>query len=460
MEIRLREIARKLLWANVIFSLFYKFVVEDLGAPGWISYITDVMLLLSVFFIALDRDQFAPKRQRIAHRSIAVAMLVFVSISTVSAFANSVSPVLFFWALRNTCRFFIFFICCVMVIDISDWRKFISFLTKTVVANFFIVVSQYFFLGLRDDYLNGLFGSYAGGNAVVNTVFCVVTAWLLADYFAGNRKLKKIIVPIIAMLLTSALNELKFYYIEFVAMLIIFLVLSPTNQKNLLKHLLIIIIGISIVGLSLQVFFIFYPGFSTFLSPDALYDYLFARSYNSSETLYVAGVPVMNRLSSLTIIPDYFFKDIGDQFLGLGFGSTEYSRVDLFTSSFANTYAETNYQGYSVSYILLETGFLGVLCYFSIFTIMLIVCARKVSASGPHIRASCLFGTAIAVIGFLLCFYNAALRIETSGYLFFLAMAVPFIYANGEGVASNAKDDKKSSEKHRTWRESGLKTLC
>ena len=139
----------------------------------------------------------------------------------------------------------------------------------------------------------------------------------------------------------------------------------------------------------------------------------------------------MNRLSSIIIIPNYFFNSLGNFIMGIGFGATETSTIPIFTSGFSLVYGDTNNQGYSSAYLLLELGYVGVLLYFGIFLSVMYYSIKQIKKRNDgSSNAIYSFGIAIAFLAIVLCFYNSALRIETSGYLLFAALAVPFMLSN------------------------------
>lgn len=438
-NMHLKDIASKLLFANLLFCLLVEYFVRDIGLPSEIRYLTDILLLVVFALILLDRSSVSFRRRDAFRASTGLAVLLFVTWATLSSMLNLVSPLLYFWALRNTGRFLLLLYCCALVFSFEDWKKIMSFMSVFVVANTAFMAYEYYALGIRQDYLNGFLGTYVGGNSALNTVFVVVASWLVSSYLSKRIKFSAMAVPIAAMLIASALNELKFFYVELVLILVICGIALPDVRKDVVKGAGVILCALVSFAVGVMLLVEFYPGFQNFFTIESLQNYLFARSYNSSEQLVVNGIPVMNRMSSLVIIPEYFFSGLHSYLLGLGFGATETSSLSLFTSEFYRLYGETNYLGYSSANILLEVGYVGLLLYFGIFVSVMVFCAKRSTRNACGLgKTVYVFGIAIAILGLLMCFYNSALRIETSGFLYFTALAVPFMFQEGESVADSS----------------------
>lgn len=449
LDMRLIDIAKKIITANILFCIIVEFLIRDIGLPNEIRYISDFAVLVVLFCVLLDRKGIVKERKDTFSASAGVIVAAFVVWASISALFNFVPLALYVWALRNTVRFLLFFYLCALIYSFDDWKKLMTWLSLFVVVNSLFMVYQYFALGVRQDYLNGLLGTYVGGNSALNTVYIIVTAWLASNLISGKMNLKDVIAPYAAMLLASALNELKFYYVEFVAILLICALASPANRRNVLKSVGVVLGALFVFLVGTQLLFVFYPSFQNFFTIDSLEDYLFASSYNSNEQLLVNGVPVMNRLSSIGIIPEYFFDGVSDYLMGIGFGATETSSISFFSSSFFQIYGETNYLGYSSAYLLLELGFVGLFLYFCIFISVIRFCTksnkRQRSGTADSVYS---FAITLAILAFFICFYNSSLRIETSGYIFFAALAVPFMF-NGERSLNDSPESISDSQKNR-----------
>lgn len=431
LDMSLTEIAKWLLRAILLFCLILEFMVVDLGLPSGIRFVADITMVIVTAFVLLDRKNISVQRRSNLCMFAGKAIGLFVIWASLSAMFNFVPPNLYIWAMRNTGRFLLYFCLCALIFSLDDWKKLMRNLSIFVVVNTLFMAYQYVVLGVRQDYLNGFLGTYVGGNSALNTLYVVVTAWLISNFLSNEMKLTNIILPVGSMIVASALNELKFYYIEIIIILLICALTSSTSRNNVLRGMGVALGGTIAFLLGTQLLGIIYPGFRNFFTFETLRDYLFSRSYNSSEQLFVSGVPVMNRLSSIIIIPNYFFNSLGNFIMGIGFGATETSTMPIFTSGFSLVYGDTNYQGYSSAYLLLELGYVGVLLYFGIFLSVMYYSVKQVKKRNDgSSNAIYSFGIAIAFLAIVLCFYNSALRIETSGYLLFAALAVPFMLSN------------------------------
>ena len=253
-------------------------------------------------------------------------------------------------------------------------------------------------------------------------------------YRIKEIKKSKFIFLLIILLLSSSLNELKIFFLEFFIIIFIsqfYFSEKKVNPLILFRNLLVLFISIYI---ALQVFFIFYPDFANFFTIESILDYT-TRSYNSNELLYSNGVPIMNRFSVFEVIPKYFLTSFDQILFGKGFGSSEFSQIAIFNSAFYQQYGAINYLGYFSSYLLLEVGILGVGTYLLIFILSFFYCFRRKNQLN-------LFALTLSLMGIILFFYNSSFRLESCGYMFYTFLAISFTL--NKNVDENMKRRRKN----------------
>ena len=124
-----------LVYAQIILVCFMLWARDVLGVPSAITYITDVITITILFF------QFFKIRKGIRGTRVKVQIYIVTAILVcmmLGVVLNLVKPLLVLWGLRNSFRFFVFFLICVGLLSEYDIEKIIAFF-KTV---FFLNVAM------------------------------------------------------------------------------------------------------------------------------------------------------------------------------------------------------------------------------------------------------------------------------------------------------------------------------
>lgn len=432
-----RKMMKKLIYFQIIFVLIYQFFVNELGMPSAVSYITDLINIILLFYIVLQR-KILKIFYSIRGKSVIVSISILSLILLMGIVINWVPLQLVFWAIRNTYRFILFFIACVCILDKEDVDKIFNILCKFQILNFVLSMFQFLVQGKSQDYLGGIFGTTQGCNVWTNTYFCILLTYVLCKYLNKKCKLTMVIWITISTLVISACAELKIYFIEFALIVIFSIMLSKPSIKKF-QVLFLSIIG-AIIGLNIfkQVF------------PDA-YDYLVnidkLIEYN---TTVIWGYNI-SRWGAFNEINDIFFKNnILNNLLGYGFGNCEYSSFDFLTSDFYRQYGAYNYRWFAHQIWFLECGYLGFMA-FNAFFVVLIIWGFKVK---KYFKKDFEMVTFIQVIGIMTIiglWYNCAIRIEVA-YLTFFSLSATLIYL--KSIRKELKDVKINRKKIR------VKFLC
>ena len=210
----------------------------------------------------------------------------------------------------------------------------------------------------------------------------------------------------------AALSELKFFFIEFVCMLFLAILVSRFSWR-----ILLMVIG-AIIGLfiGLELFNTYFPGWD--FSLEQIWEYAGQGGYSTQYDL--------NRMTAIQRLSNEFLRGTEERLFGWGLGSCETS--SFFNSSFFSLYGEGLHYTYLLqAFLFLETGWIGLLL-FLVFFVSIFLLARNFwkKLSGER-KSYCRTGAVVAAMCVIHCFYNNALRVENSGYLAYLMLAVPFI---------------------------------
>ena len=408
-DIKIKKSASNFVYIQIAYVMVMLFLRDVIGLPSAITYLTDVIMVLA-FILCFKRIQ---KSVNIARAHIQFYLIIAIVICMCfGAIANTVKPTLFVWGVRNNLRFFIFFLSCVVLLDKHDVENIFKLLLFFFWANFIITLVQYFALGLRQDYLGGIFGTKQGCNAYTNIFLCLILSYKVSGYFNSKVKLINLIVYIGTVLLIAVFAELKVLYVEF----IVIFVIAVFSKRPDLKTTLIVLLGIVGIIFAIWLLSVYDPKtLAFFFDSDQIEYYLSGGGYTNSGDL--------NRFTAISQIYDMFFAgNWVNTLFGFGLGSCDTSSFVFLQSDFFNQYEYLHYRWFTHAWVFLEQGAIGLILLFLFFISIVVFCIKRRKTNRFYMIATLLF-TVTTIIGLI---YNSALEVEAC-YLIAFMVAVPFI---------------------------------
>jgi hypothetical protein len=418
-----RSFVKKLIFFQIYYNLFIKFFIGEFNFPHSLNYITDIVTFFIVLF-ALGEIKHGYQKNKVIYNWL-IIMILFTFIGFIW---NIYSPLYYLWGLRNTFRFFIFFLCCAVILNKSDVQKIIKLLLKLLPLNVLLCAYQYY--TLRDtggyvslylgDFIGGIFGPIQGSNVPMNIYLSLILTFIFVAYTERQLSLFKLLIFSIMCFYIAILAELKFIYFEFLLILLLLMVLSKISFKKILSFAT----GVIIIVVVLNIWTMFNPDSSELLSnTDAMINYSANESY--------AGKSSVNRLSAIPTIVDVFFQyDISKKLVGVGLGNADTSTISFLSSPMYDQYGEKlKYNFFQQAILLLETGFVGLILYI-LFFIIVFINTFKVEYLSNYEYIYIVLARIFAILAILNVFYNQSFRLESSGYLSFLMLSIPFIWKN------------------------------
>lgn len=395
---------------NIYYSILVMGLMSYFNLPNYITYLSDI-INISVLIL------YFAKNNKVNNSVIDAMKMpsVFFLLTVVSLFINHEPFMLYLWGLRNYFRFYILFLEIVMFFDIDDFSKFFDSILKLNILNFILIMQQYLIMGLRQDRLGGIFGFASGCNIGLN-VFMVITIIIaLSRFDSGRMKFSFLSLIIVANLFIAVLSELKFFFVEFMVVCLIYLLLTKLSFKKALFTIL----GIALLVIAVSQLYIIYPQWESFFTLDKIIES--SESYSTQNDV--------GRLSAFRIIKEIFFegKTISIKSLfGLGLGSAEFSNnFSIMNSDIYLRYRFLNYMWFSSAFLLIELGYLGVIIYIGTFASS-INRSRKILKDVMY-RDLGLIALTMGIISILLFIYNVSLRVY-SGYMIYTLLAIPYVY--------------------------------
>lgn len=401
-----KEIMKKIFIFEIFLIFFNGLLTDIMHIPGIITYLPDILNVVLFIFIYRKRKSIK------LNNSTDKLIFVFIIWSTITAILNLVSPALFFWEMRNFCRGFIIFYIFFNFMNKEDSKKLYKFLLIFQVFNFIISLYQYFVLGLKQDFLGGIFGVESGVNAMTNIFLCIICTMSIVNYMCHNERLSIVVFVSVTSMLIAAFAELKIFYIEF----IIILIASVLLIKPSMKSFGIVSIGLIAILVGLQILKVVFPvHYEALMNIDELMKYsnMHGGGYGISRTHMFKDVNEM-----------FFGENIKYKIMGLGMGAcTMSSRFDFFTSEFYLQNGTLNYNWFSHAMLYLQTGIVGLFLYSGILVSMILQALKRLRKNkNPYEYFIMIF----AVILLANIMYNHWTRADTS-YIAFIGLAMAYV---------------------------------
>ncbi len=415
----------RLIYAELIFNLFIKYIIGYTAAPSLLNYLTDVILLLMIAEHVLTAD----------HRNIRVAASLIISVAILGMIAlisyihNLYSPFLFLWGVRNNFRFLIFAIICSIYLKKEDIDIIMRILYLFLVVNFFVVLYQFNFVSYPGysigDYISGLFsnGMQRGGNTSLLWLMCIVCTYEIIRYLNGLTSAWRPLFSIALSAIMSALGEIKLFFVLILIIGFLALALCKKSARSA-GFFLMICIGV-ISGINLL--YLLFPQFSGFFqnTEDIL-------SYLTSDTGYTgSSSTAVNRLTVFSYVFRNFLLTADQRILGLGLGNADYSSFQLLTSDFYLQYAHTGYMYFSSSAILVELGIAGLVSYILYYMNYLRLSIIKKAETSMDVSVKQM-GFVISLMSIFMIFFNQSLKMEASAYMVTAVLVMPVLSSMSE----------------------------
>jgi O-antigen ligase len=339
------------------------------------------------------------------------------------------SPALLLWGIRQNFRFFIFYYSCTVFLKKEDYDilfdvvKIVFWVSLPLCAYEALLVS-YPAGSIVGDYVGGIYYGIQGVNTPLNIILILYTAKSFINYYEKQITFSKLILILAAALAMATFAELKIFLLE----IVIIAVLVMLNNGLSFKSVLFIVIGIVSFGIVVQAFVDINGVGRSYYTTDYLS--ISGMIENALRSSGYDGNGDLNRFFAVQTLTDMFFKNDPIGFLyGLGLGNAEYSAGYAFlTSNFYLEYSWLHYQYFSVSFVFIETGIIGLILYFGIF---IRAGAQGIKCIDKNYKDRMLFLIMIIMM-IIMVFYNPSLRNEQSGFILYMILAMPMVYKKEE----------------------------
>ncbi len=391
------------------FPFIMAFLLEFLKLPSFLKYVVDVMYVGGVFIAASGRSAFVRKK----HAPFVCFTVVLLIYTLFIYLFNFQTPLYYLWGVRNMFRFYAAFMLFSVVFDEDDALSCLKFMDVVFWFNAAATAFQFFVMGLRQDFLGGIFGVEKGCNSYTIIFFAIVLTKSLLRFMNQEEKAWNCLLKCGTALLISAMAELKFFFILFV---IILLLCTGMTKFSFRKAVLLIAAALMLMlsGSLLPVIF----GESRALTADNIIENIFSTNYATAKDL--------GRFTAIPTIARDFLTTPLKLIFGLGLGNCDTSSFEIFNSEFYRSHSYLNYNWFSSAMLFFETGIIGLAAYLSFFVMCFILARRQIKKGSNELL--CRIGMIMSAVCFVLVFYNSSLRTEIA-YMAFFSLSLPFISA-------------------------------
>lgn len=418
---------RQCLYIIIWISLVQGFIADYFGL-GVINYSCDVLILLCLLITVSNHGIYIKRNNSREMLLINISVILFVLTIIIGWILNGVPILHAAWGTRNYGRFFVFYYLCIQTFIELDYKKIVDWLIKLFPVHFAIILFQLLIEHLSYDFLGGIFGKYQGCASGLMIFYGLIIIILFAKYDNKEMKLKKVLAYLTLILGTAALAELKALFLYFIVLLGVYGLLS----RNKIKASIIWVFGVFGFLIGIEILVRFFPEYANFFTIEKIVNQLTNKeaSYTYREGLDVARSSIFYKL-------DPVIKQWGGnvaRWFGLGLGNGDYSSsFNFLNSNFYNTYSRSNYTNFSLSFLFVETGYVGTIAYVAFFV------SNELVAMKHYVEeksSETLLGVFIPITCFFLIYYNCSLRTNFAYIVFAMLAIIP-----SNGIRKRKRND-------------------
>lgn len=390
-----------------------------LGLPTFLKYFFDVLSFALLFLLVVNQKSLLKNTSTKVLLIWAISFFLYTGLVYIDRYQ---SVVYYIWGLRNNFRFYIFFFACIAYLSVEDIKNYLKLLDKLLVLNALIMVLQYFVFEKKGDFIGGLFGVTRGCNGYLNIFLSVVTVKATVFFFNKEEKGTVFIGKLGLVLISAVIAELKFFFFEFIVIILIASMVVRFSFGKLfimLGAILAVVVCISLLG---QIF----PLYANFFTYDNIMDYV---SVDGKAGYSFYGG--FNRVGAISLANRRFLTTPDLRLFGLGLGNSDYSNVEAFVTPFYKLFGKLNYVWFSIPFMYLENGIIGLVFYIAFF-LLVGIHARKQSKANCYDQKYRQITEVVAFCSILFMIYDVSLRTE-AGFMVYMLLSFAFIQ-NPKGI--------------------------
>ena len=403
----------------LLLPLFWGSLFDLFSLPGTVKYVADLLWVMLLVAMVIRKDR-TNKRSVIIFAVFTTAFFLYCFLIYI---LNYQSVFYFMWGVRNNFRYYVYFFAVICFLSKQDADTVYKGMDVFFWINAFVSFIQYFVFGYKQDYLGGIFGVSTGCNGLTIIFFAIVLSRSLLMFMSKKESFWLCFSKCAVALFIVALAELKFFFVLFILILGMSMLITAFSWRKMLVFVLciaLVFIGNSIL---ISVF-----DSDAFLSLDGVWSLATQKHYSSERTV--------NRLSAIPTIANSVLSDPLDRIFGLGLGNCDTSSFEICNTPFYRSHSYLRYNYFSIAFIFLELGYVGLAIYLSFFGLCFWQC-RKIIKTDASRKLNAQVGLVMAVVCAILVVYNSSLRTE-AGYMIYFVLALPFMNSKDDGLMNES----------------------
>ncbi len=402
----------KMLCAQFFLMLFSQALISLLGAPTFIVYISDLCNVIMLIRLVVSQNGRFNLPYKMA--PIVGAIFLFFAVGTISAIANGVGLQLLLWSYRSYGRYLIFILGVIKFWSPKMTRVVIKSFFPILLVNLVVSIIQTV-SGAHTDTIGGVFGNVVAINAYSIFFFMIAGGYYIDSLIVKREPVWRAVIAFVSIFACVIMADLKAFFVLFIVETFVILF------QHKLKPRVFLLIGIGFV-LGLIIYYVSMSVYNStnIFSWEYILEYLTESSYSYSDNS-------INRTDGIGIINDVFHFGFGEKLFGMGLGAGEYN--SFFQGDVYTYYSSTHYTWFMYAWLYLETGWVGLVLFVSIFVLMawLLLHNRRQNTSLERI------GAALVATSPILLIYNAAFHSDCA-YILYLFVGIALIrYVRGKG---------------------------
>ncbi len=374
------------------------------------AIIPDCILLY--LFIRTSQYKKKQKLSKFIQQSIPIFCCSFLILGTISMLINGCFIIPYFWNIRLYLRALFTFCIIWKAMNINDCWKYRKIMYYAFLPNLICGIIEYV-TGRGGDALGGLF---IGGNTTMLLYLMPMIFFASIDYYHGLLSRFKFLSILLTSLLLSFLGEIKLLYI---IIPLFWYISNILCNKFRLKQALTLFIGL-IIFIPIMQFFL-----SFFYNTDyieSVFTVNQTKEYTTSS--FVLGKEDgMNRSTSIEMTDKLILKDTSHFISGYGIGASSASAI--FSSPIGSKFRDTFFFLFTPSYIMVETGWLGLILYISIYILLFYTfLSFYTKYNDPILKYWSSLGILGTLMTFILIWYNASPITRFTIFYYFFAFCI------------------------------------
>jgi len=318
----------------------------------------------------------------------------FIFLGIASDIIHLTSPLAMIWGVRMFVRYFLLLLLILKYYSFEDVNYFHILVYKVFYLNTIFCVIQ-FFMDVKGDAMGGVFT----GNGDMALFVLVSLIIFVFDYYNNKISLPHLLALIVISFILAMWAEIKMMYFAIpVAIYAAFVISQSFSIKNLVILLVGILLFVPVLTKTLSLYYD-----ESYIAKTLDYNSLV--EYNSNS--YGFTEESVNRGTALSITLNEILNDPLDKFIGYGIGSGTASKH--FSTSAFNENKRTVYSFFTISYVLIETGLIGLILFCLIYLAFTISFYRVYRvATDESIKYWSGLGLLLGVFSFLFIYYNSS----------------------------------------------------